>query len=258
MKSEEEKYWNTRSQTYSELDAIGKRPAYSIVPIVKNFGLSHPFILDVGCGPGIVTKIVRENIRHSNVIGIDLSPKMIEIARRNILPGLWFIQADFLGDFAVKYMSGHTDLVLMSLFIHHLVDGTDRKALLMANEILKKDGHILIAEAVPPEDDVLEEYEYMFSIKENRNCYTKDKLISLLRGAGFVGMGFTSYRFDLRLSNWLNDRTLSKSEKKILWHLHVYGSERWKEAYNMRPLPGGDYLLSCKMCLVWGQKKDAL
>ena len=257
MNSEEE-YWNTRSQTYESLDSVGKRPAYNIVRIIKNFGLSNPFILDAGCGPGIITKIMRENIRHSNVIGIDFSPKMIEIARRNILPGLWFIQADFLGDFAIKYMSEHTDLIVMSLFIHHLVDGGDKEALLLANCVLKKDGHVLVAEAVPPGEDIFEEYEYLFSMKEKRNCYTKDILVSLLKSAGFTGVGFTHYRFNLRLSNWLNDRTLSRPEKEIIHDLQVNGSRKWKEAYRMEALPGGDYLLSCKMCLVWGQKKEEL
>src|SRR4051794_31184150 len=46
---------------------------------------------DVGCGPGHVTRYLRD--RGASVTGVDLSPAMVEAARR-LNPGVDFAQAD--------------------------------------------------------------------------------------------------------------------------------------------------------------------
>jgi SAM-dependent methyltransferase len=50
-------------------------------------------VADVGCGPGHVTRFLAE--RHPDVLGVDLSPGMIEIARERS-PGLAFAVAGML------------------------------------------------------------------------------------------------------------------------------------------------------------------
>lgn len=50
-------------------------------------------IADVGCGPGHVTRFLAQ--RHPKVIGLDLSPRMIDIARERA-PDLRFAVADML------------------------------------------------------------------------------------------------------------------------------------------------------------------
>jgi len=50
-------------------------------------------IADVGCGPGHVTRFLAE--RHADVIGIDLSPRMIDIAREQA-PTLTFVVGSLL------------------------------------------------------------------------------------------------------------------------------------------------------------------
>ncbi|MBS3787248.1 ubiquinone/menaquinone biosynthesis methyltransferase [Candidatus Bipolaricaulota bacterium] len=43
-------------------------------------------VLDLGCGTGKLTKLVANRIRGGKVVGVDLTPEMIQIARKN-LPG---------------------------------------------------------------------------------------------------------------------------------------------------------------------------
>jgi SAM-dependent methyltransferase len=50
-------------------------------------------VADLGCGPGHVTRFLAE--RHPDVLGLDLSPRMIEIARER-LPGTPFAVASML------------------------------------------------------------------------------------------------------------------------------------------------------------------
>ncbi|MEO3757985.1 class I SAM-dependent methyltransferase [Mycobacterium sp. B14F4] len=50
-------------------------------------------ICDIGCGPGHITRFLAH--RHAEIIGLDLSPAMIEIARRHA-PGLSFTVGSML------------------------------------------------------------------------------------------------------------------------------------------------------------------
>jgi ubiquinone/menaquinone biosynthesis C-methylase UbiE len=44
----------------------------------------QPKILELGCGPGNVTKYLKERFPHSQITAIDLAPKMIEIAKQTV------------------------------------------------------------------------------------------------------------------------------------------------------------------------------
>ncbi|CAG0918447.1 unnamed protein product [Notodromas monacha] len=86
--------------------------------VFENFGNHLHFrpydrVLDIGCGPGDLTKdvIFPRMAPFSELIGIDLSGKMIDFAERNSkLPGIGFIQQDAnkIGELQRYYPSGET------------------------------------------------------------------------------------------------------------------------------------------------------
>ena len=90
-------YWEKRSKTYDFLDDVrSSRTAYKIVNIVKTLGInSGAWILDAGCGTGSITKIIRDNFRFANVLGVDLSKGMISKASLRKCSRLKFIHSDF-------------------------------------------------------------------------------------------------------------------------------------------------------------------
>jgi len=47
-------------------------------------GTKNPKILELGCGPGNVTKLLKIQFPESEIIAVDLAPKMVEIARVKI------------------------------------------------------------------------------------------------------------------------------------------------------------------------------
>lgn len=55
-------------------------------------------VLDVACGTGAMTALVHE-LTQAPVLGVDISPKMIEIAREKYADSAWatFVRADFVG-----------------------------------------------------------------------------------------------------------------------------------------------------------------
>jgi len=247
-------YWETRYKTYSKLDDVkSSRTAYKIVQFIKSIGLdTGSWVLDAGCGAGNITKIVRDNFRHSNVVGIDLSQKMIDAAKFREEKGLRFFCEDFFS--YISEINPFFNLMIMSLVIHHFTNGLDQKALDKAHSCLKKNGNIIIAEAIPPSDQIFDYYQQIFSIKEDRNCYALADLLKMVRVAGFYDIKFQTYPFDIRLLSWLNDNTLTQAKKDLLYSMHVSASEEFKKAYCMKALSGGNYRLRCKMVLIAGRK----
>ena len=80
-------YWNHRYSGYSkvnqkELEGIQrdrwKKQFERLLPANKNLK-----VLDIGTGPGFFT-IILEELGYTNITGIDVSEKMLEVARENI------------------------------------------------------------------------------------------------------------------------------------------------------------------------------
>ncbi|MGH9582226.1 MAG: class I SAM-dependent methyltransferase, partial [Bryobacteraceae bacterium] len=72
-------------------------------------------ILDLGCGPGHLTYKIAE--RGAHAIGLDASPEMIGLARRNY-PGLQFV----LEDAACVKFDGEFDAVFSNAALHWMLD----------------------------------------------------------------------------------------------------------------------------------------
>jgi trans-aconitate methyltransferase len=65
----------------------------SIEKFCDLIGTNQPKTLELGCGPGNVTRLLKLRFPESKIIAIDLSPQMIEIARKQ-LPDVDFLVMD--------------------------------------------------------------------------------------------------------------------------------------------------------------------
>ncbi|HWA46276.1 MAG TPA: trans-aconitate 2-methyltransferase [Hypericibacter adhaerens] len=76
---------------YKRFAGERERPALDLIQRVP---LDRPdFILDVGCGAGNVTALLRERWPQSRLLGMDNSPAMLTAARR-LLPEVAFVEGD--------------------------------------------------------------------------------------------------------------------------------------------------------------------
>jgi demethylmenaquinone methyltransferase/2-methoxy-6-polyprenyl-1,4-benzoquinol methylase len=115
-----------------------KTRTYKILEkIIKRIKLkSYENVLDLGCGTGICYPYLKE--KFNNYIGVDISPKMIEIAKRKF-PKAKFMNKDFE---ETKLKKNFFDLVLIfNAFPHFDKTKTVRKV----RSILKKRGKLVIA-----------------------------------------------------------------------------------------------------------------
>jgi SAM-dependent methyltransferase len=95
---------------------------------------------DFGCGPGQTTRFLYDN-GLKDIIGIDLSPAMISVARR-LSPQIKFETGDLLN---IAYSSGHLGSVLAFYAIVHFTTDQIRKCFGEINRVLKTGGDFLFS-----------------------------------------------------------------------------------------------------------------
>ena len=104
----------------------------STLSLLKDTGIKGKKVLDLGCGTGIYTKIMKRY--GAEVSGLDISQKMLDIAKREV-KGVEFRQGSA---YNLPYRRGTFDVVLSALVIEHLTN--TGKVLKEVNKVLKKDG----------------------------------------------------------------------------------------------------------------------
>jgi len=113
-------------------------------------------VLDLGCGPGRITKSITEEllpVAHAkkvdlSVVGFDISDGFISYARRhNSGEAISYILADFLAhDFKEKF-----NVILMQGIFHHVPIADRKKWSERCHDILTNDGIIVISDEFIPD-----------------------------------------------------------------------------------------------------------
>lgn len=95
---------------------------------------------DFGCGPGQTTKFLYDH-GLKNITGVDLSPAMVEAARK-LSPQLKFETGDLLN---IAFPSGHLGSALAFYAIVHFSNDQVRKCFGEINRVLKPGGDFLFS-----------------------------------------------------------------------------------------------------------------
>lgn len=147
-------------------------------------------VLDLGCGPGDLTAILAARLPGARVIGLDLSPSMVELARRH---GRAHGRLRFeIGDVArLPFEAGSIDLVVSTLSLHHwpepaAVFSEMRRVLRPGGAALVYDLRLLTVEA-----DALPEIARRAGLAEGE--LRRERL-----SGGLLAGLFVRYRVDLR------------------------------------------------------------
>jgi SAM-dependent methyltransferase len=74
------------------------------------------YVVDMGCGPGYTSALLRARFPHSEVTGLDASPAMVEEARTRVM-GAWFVVADVTAPMRLP-----VDVAYSRLLFGHLPD----------------------------------------------------------------------------------------------------------------------------------------
>ncbi len=105
-------------------------------------------ILDVGCGTGLLTQAIAEKHSSCEVIGIDASRPMIEVAHRKRAGGRISYRQAVAED--LPFGDGDFDIVTSALFFHHVNRVCKSQALSEARRVLKPGGQLVVADIERP------------------------------------------------------------------------------------------------------------
>lgn len=103
-------------------------------------------ILDVGCGSGVF--MIELINRGAYVVGIDYSPKMLDLAKQELNSNK-ILQKNYslkkTSATKLPYKNGEFDLILATGLTDYLTDEEDQKFLNEAARVLKEDGKIIVS-----------------------------------------------------------------------------------------------------------------
>jgi SAM-dependent methyltransferase len=133
---------------------------------------------DMGCGPGHVARYLRE--RGVQVCGVDLSPGMVERARR-LTPGVEFRQGDMM---ALDAADGVWAGIAALYSIIHIPRGEMAQALGELRRVLRPDGLLLLAFHIGDETVHLDEW-WGQKVSVDFYFFRPDEMAGYLGAAGF-------------------------------------------------------------------------
>lgn len=138
-------------------------------------------VIDVGCGVGTISIYLAARV--TRVMGIDISPRAISIAK-NASKSLNIKNASFKVQSVYAHKSGDYDLLVCSEVIEHIED--DRKFLLELKKRLKNGGYLLLS--TPLSDSIFvntKRYKKFDEEVGHLRRYKTEQIISLIENTGF-------------------------------------------------------------------------
>ncbi|TAK21058.1 MAG: class I SAM-dependent methyltransferase [Myxococcaceae bacterium] len=151
-------------------------------------------VLDLGCGTGTLTRLIKGAHADASVTGLDLDPEALGIARHKAADAgldITFVQGSAT---APPFEPASFDRVLTSLVLHHLVREQKQRALAAAWSLLRRDGELHVADWGRPLDLLMKLASLPVRLLDGF-APTRDNvegnLPALLREAGFVDVAET-------------------------------------------------------------------
>ncbi|MEA2946720.1 MAG: hypothetical protein QOI40_2050 [Alphaproteobacteria bacterium] len=160
-------------------------------------------ILDVACGPGIITAALAEKARE--VVAFDLTPEMLEHARRRCenagLTNVTFREGSATD---LPFATSSFDAVVSRLAIHHFTE--PRRVFDEMFRVLRPDGTLVVADVVSSEN--ADESGLQNAIETLRDpshvrMLARSELVSQVEGAGFAGETQTTWDKPRELDEWM-------------------------------------------------------
>ncbi len=178
MSDATEKLWGEYSQANEKNPAQLHRWRLVVNEVRKLRKHDDDVILDLGCGSGALLGRIAHDNPGAAMIGLDIEPKALAIARAN-LPRARFFEADLNAgrSDALEPLAGRASVIVCSEVLEHL-DAPER-ALALARNLLRKDGHLIVT--VP--SGWMHAFDRAIG---HRRHYTLESLESLLRDGSFT------------------------------------------------------------------------
>lgn len=186
--------WNSKGSLISS--CIGQKNPFKTE--YKNWIHNGMSILDVGCGSGKNLLRIDSEYKDCHLYGIDISEKMIQIAKQNSINARNNISFSSI-DFSDFNPGRKFDVVIFNYVLHHM--SNPQSAIKKAYSLLEKNGLIMLT--VPGIEYLKEIFAYCsnvpadsigrFSEKQINDMFSDFDLVQLLYKKSIFLMQFDSY-----------------------------------------------------------------
>jgi ubiquinone/menaquinone biosynthesis C-methylase UbiE len=112
-------------------------------------------VLDVGCGTGTLAIAAAQAAPEVNVTGLDADPVILELARRKAAAAELAITFDQAMSTTLPYGDASFDLVLSTLFFHHLPDDAKHQTAKELVRVLRPGGRLVVGDLGRPQDPLM-------------------------------------------------------------------------------------------------------
>jgi trans-aconitate 2-methyltransferase len=251
--------WNP--DQYGRFRAERAAPFLDLLALVEPAGA--PRVVDLGCGPGELTRLAHERLGARETLGVDSSAAMLERAAAHAGGGVAFVRGD-LGAFA----GSGFDVVLSNAAIHWV---PDHEALLPRLAALVAPGGQLAIQA-PANDDhpshavareVAREAEFagpLHGFVRESPLLAPERYARLLFGLGFVRqrVRLETYAHPLGsrddVVEWVRGTTLTDYEKRLDPADWARFLERYRERLRAVLPDERPFLYTFRRLFLWGRR----
>ena len=198
-------------------------------------------VLDVCCGSGVVGAAFKGKV--GRVIGLDLTPQMIELAKERL-------DAIPQGNvYALPFREGVFDLVVTREVLHLLPH--PEKPVSEIFRVLKPGGQFIVGQILPygPEDGA-----WMYRIFKKKqplifNMFQEDDFIRLLLGGGFVDLQMTEYGLWESIDVWIDTHETTNLHRHEIRELYYNAPQEAKAVHPFEILPSGEIRDLWRWCM---------
>ena len=145
-------------------------------------------VLDLACGTGTLAVAATREVPGVEVTGVDGDPEILERARAKAASAKAGISFDEGLSTDLPYESGRFDVVLSTLFFHHLADNAKRRSAEEARRVIRSGGRLVLADWGRPSDPLMRAAflgVQVFDGFESTSANVAGRLPDILGGAGF-------------------------------------------------------------------------
>lgn len=146
-------------------------------------------VLDLGCGTGTLAIRARQRTPDAHVVGLDADVSMLGHARRKATEANVDVEFESGSASAVPYPDGSFDVVVSSLFFHHLDRGSKLAVVRETVRVLRRGGRLVVADWGPPSDPLMRGLFLTIQLVDGF-AVTRDSVTGLvpdiLRSAGLI------------------------------------------------------------------------
>jgi ubiquinone/menaquinone biosynthesis C-methylase UbiE len=112
-------------------------------------------VLDLGCGTGTLAVAAARATPRARIFGLDADPAILARARRKAAVAELDIGFDEGRSTALPYADGSFDVVLSTLFFHHLPDEAKQQTARELVRVLRPGGRLVVGDLGRPQDPLM-------------------------------------------------------------------------------------------------------